>query len=132
MNLLWYSIGGFFAGLTASMGLGGGFILLILLTFFTTLGTLESQLLNLTFFLPISAVSVFLHWKHKLIEKEIVKKSILYGIIGVIIGLILSQFLPEQLLRKLFGAFVLLIGTKELLHRKNSPQHCSKKTADSQ
>jgi len=50
MNPLFLALVGFFSGLTASMGLGGGFVLLICFSLFTELPQLENQLMNLTFF----------------------------------------------------------------------------------
>lgn len=43
-------------GITASMGLGGGFILVIYLTVFKKMAQLEAQGVNLLFFLPIAGV----------------------------------------------------------------------------
>ena len=45
------------SGVTASMGLGGGFVLLIYLTAFANVPQMEAQLINLIFFLPIGALS---------------------------------------------------------------------------
>lgn len=107
-----------FSGVTASMGLGGGFILLIYLTFFTAIPQLESQLMNLIFFIPISILSIILHLRNHLIEKKVLLQSIIMGILGVILGSFLSAFVPEELLSKLFGGFILLVGIKELFHKK--------------
>lgn len=118
MNILWLCIAGFFSGVTASMGLGGGFILLIYLTFFAAIPQLESQLMNLIFFIPISILSIILHLRNHLIEKKVLLQSIIMGILGVILGSFLSAFVPEELLSKLFGGFILLVGIKELFHKK--------------
>lgn len=118
MNRLLFLLVGLLSGITASMGLGGGFILLLSLTLFTALPQREAQLLNLLFFLPIALFSFLLHLKHGLIEKSVLKQSILWGLLGVIAGSILSGFCREEWLAKLFGGLVLLIGCKELFHRK--------------
>jgi uncharacterized membrane protein YfcA len=118
MNHVILAVAGFLSGLTASMGLGGGFVLLVYLTLFTSLPQKEAQLINLVFFLPIALLSVFLHLKHHLIEKDVLKKAILWGLIGVIAGVLLSVWIKEELLSKLFGALVLLVGMRELFHKK--------------
>lgn len=118
MNTVLLLFAGLLSGITASMGLGGGFILLLYLTLFTSLPQREAQLMNLIFFLPIAILSVCLHLKHKLIEKSVLKKAIIWGLLGVIAGSILSSFLKEEWLSKLFGGLVLLMGIKELFHRK--------------
>lgn len=53
----WIIIGivAFLTGITASMGLGGGFILVIYLTIFAQMPQLAAQGVNLIFFLPIAA-----------------------------------------------------------------------------
>lgn len=123
MNAVVLLLVGFLSGITASMGLGGGFILLLYLTVFTALPQREAQLLNLLFFLPIALLSVCLHLKHGFIEKSVLKKAILWGTLGVALGTFLSFWMEEAWLSKLFGGLVLLIGLKELFHRKkkNSP-----------
>lgn len=118
MSGLMLSAAGFLSGAAASMGLGGGFVLLVFLSFFTGFSPLENQLINLLFFLPISLLSVLLHSKNRLIEKGILPRAVLFGLVGVAAGLLLSRFLPQELLRRLFGALVIFVGAKELFHRK--------------
>jgi uncharacterized membrane protein YfcA len=119
MNPLFLALVGFFSGLTASMGLGGGFVLLICFSLFTELPQLENQLMNLIFFLPIALFSVILHAKHRLIDKQVVWKAVLAGIAGVLIGTLLSQWLEEALLSKLFGALIVLVGLRELFYKES-------------
>lgn len=102
------------SGIAASMGFGGGFLLLLYLSFFTSLSTSESSLLNLLFFLPIALLSVLLHAKHRLIEKPVVARAVWSGIVGVALGFLVLPFLPQALLSKLFGALTLLVGLREL------------------
>ncbi|WP_077534635.1 sulfite exporter TauE/SafE family protein [Massiliimalia massiliensis] len=119
MDIVVLALAGLLSGICASMGLGGGFVLLVYLTLFTQLSQLDAQLTNLVFFLPIAVLSVILHLKNQLIEKKVLLKAIVVGIIGVLIGGFLSGVIEEELLSKLFGGFILLIGLKELFHRKS-------------
>ena len=119
MDIVVLALAGLLSGICASMGLGGGFVLLVYLTLFTQLSQLDAQLTNLVFFLPIAVLSVILHLKNPLIEKKVLLKAIVVGIIGVLIGGFLSGVIEEELLSKLFGGFILLIGLKELFHRKS-------------
>jgi len=111
-------IAGFLSGLTASMGLGGGFILIIYLTFF---GKVDSQSaaggINLLFFLPIAFVSVLIHLKNKLIEKNILLVTAAAGIVGVGAGVLLLGFLDEKMLRKLFAVLLITVGLRETFHK---------------
>ena len=54
-------LAGFFSGLTASMGLGGGFVLMIFLTVFKGYNQIYSQAINLMFFIPIAIFSINLN-----------------------------------------------------------------------
>lgn len=116
MNLLI----GFLAGLIASMGLGGGFVMIIYLTVFSQCPQLEAQGANLLFFLPIALLSMFLHTRSGLIDWRRIPFAAAAGIVGALIGTFLGAALDESLLRKLFAALLLITGLRELFHaRKN-------------
>ena len=109
-------------GITASMGLGGGFILVIYLTVFKKMAQLEAQGINLLFFLPIAAFSLIFHAKNHLIEKKVLLPSILPEIAGVFLGVFFARAIGSDLLRKIFAGFVLLVGVREIfsaLRKKN-------------
>lgn len=118
MDTIVLIIAGLLSGVCASMGLGGGFVLLVYLTLFTEIPQKEAQLTNLLFFLPIAVLSVILHLKNRLIDKKVLLKAILLGIVGVCIGAFCTRFIDEKWLSKCFGGFILLIGLKELFHKK--------------
>lgn len=115
MELSLVSIAAVFASsAVAAMGLGGGTVLLLYLSFFSSLSQPQMQSLNLLLFLPAAALSLFFHRKNGLIDTAILKPCILGGIIGGIGGSMLSNNLDPQLLRKAFAVFLLLIGLREL------------------
>ena len=105
---------GFATGVIASMGLGGGFVLMIWLTVFAQVGQREAQGINLLFFLPIALISLIIHIRGGLINKELLKKYLLGGIIGALLGSLAMQSVPTELLRKLFAMFLLSFGIREL------------------
>lgn len=109
---------GLLSGLTASLGIGGGFVLLIYLTAIETVAQREAQLINLIFFLPIGLLSVLLHLRNKLIVKEAVVKSVIGGVFGVLVGVYVATLLPNALISKAFALFVLAVGIKELLPKR--------------
>ena len=109
---------GFLTGIAASMGLGGGFILIIYLTVFGGLEQAAAQGVNLLFFLPIALFSAVIHTRHKLIEWKIVPFSALAGIIGAAVGSFLSFVIDEKVLRMLFAGLILMVGLKELFYKE--------------
>lgn len=105
------------SGVTASMGLGGGFVLLIYLTAFANVPQMEAQLINLIFFLPIGALSLWFHKKNNLVVKQAILPSILTGVVGVAGGVTVAKFLGDVNLSKVFAVFLFLIGIKELFFK---------------
>lgn len=120
----WIMIGivALLTGITASMGLGGGFILVIYLTIFAQMPQLAAQGINLVFFLPIAAVSLFFHVKNKMIEKSVILPSVLLGAVGVLIGVWAATALGSEWLSKIFAGFVLLVGVRELVMAFKKPK----------
>lgn len=118
----------FLSSTLGAMGLGGGSLLMLYLLFFTELPQLEAQLLNLFLFLPTAAAAAFLHNKNQLLDKNLLKKMLLFGFVGSIIGSFLGSTLEEALLRKLFSAFLFWMSLREFHslwkegHQKNPPQ----------
>ena len=117
---------GFLSGTIASMGLGGGFVLLIWLTLFQDIPQRTAQGINLLFFLPIALISVIMHLRAGLIDKKLVLSLIPGGIIGAVLGTLGSQVIGNDLLRKLYALFLLAFGLRELFRKApagdNKPQ----------
>ena len=108
---------GFLSGVIASMGLGGGFVLLIWLTLFQELPQRTAQGINLLFFLPVALISVIMHLRSGLIDKKLVLSLIPGGIIGAVLGTLGSQAVGNELLRKLYALFLLAFGLRELFRK---------------
>lgn len=110
---------GFLSGIAASMGFGGGFILIIYLTVFAGADQLTAQGINLLFFLPTALLSLIIHWKNRLIEWKLLPLLILTGVGGALLGSWISSNIEVGLLRKLFASLLIFVGIKEIFHRKN-------------
>lgn len=104
----------FLTGITASLGLGGGFILVVYLTIFTQTAQLQAQGINLLFFIPIAVLSLVIHVKNGFIEKKVLPACILFSVIGAVIGVSVTGMISSDLLSKLFAAFIFIIGLKEI------------------
>lgn len=121
MNYLNF-LAAFLTGIFAAMGIGGGMILIIYLTFFADMPQLSAQGVNLLYFIPIALFSVILHSKNKLIEWKKIIPSLILGIIFAVIGAYSAEYIGSELLQKLFGAFIVVVGIKEIFGGiKNSP-----------
>ncbi len=111
---------GFLTGVLASMGLGGGFILVVWLTIFEDFPQRAAQGVNLLFFLPIALISLIFHLKNDLIDKAMVKKLALGGLLGAVLGTYGAQLIDNGALRKLFALFLLAFGLRELFAKKTA------------
>ncbi len=118
---------GFVTGAIASMGLGGGFVLVIWLTAFAGVEQKAAQGVNLLFFLPIALLSLIIHLKGGLVDKSLVKKYLVGGIAGAVLGTFASNIIAGELLRKLFALFLLAFGVKELFSAKASDKQTVEK-----
>ena len=105
------------AGAAASMGVGGGAVLLLYLTAFAGVGQLAAQGINLIFFLPIAVIAVFIHAKSGLINFKSAVICIVFGLPGIFAGLWLAHAVSEALLGKLFAGLLLVVGLRELFAR---------------
>lgn len=107
----------FLTGIFASMGLGGGMVLIVYLTVFAGFSQLVAQGINLVFFIPIAIISLVLHTKNKLVEWKKAVPTVLWGTAAVIISAWLANRIEQSLLSKAFGIFLILMGLKELFFK---------------
>lgn len=114
----WLFTAAFFTGIFASLGLGGGMILILYMTIFAGFSQLEAQGINLIFFIPIAILSLIMHTKNKLVKWKKVLPAILCGTAAAVLGCVLARRLGSEYLTKIFAVFVLLTGIKELFSGK--------------
>ncbi|MDF2672658.1 MAG: hypothetical protein K0R09_923 [Clostridiales bacterium] len=105
------------------MGIGGGTILIPALTIFLKTPQHIAQSVNLLSFVPTAIVAIISHIKQGNIEKNITFKLILGGVLGAVIGSYFAIRLPGNILRRLFGGFLLIMGIYEVCCKKR----CNKK-----
>ncbi len=109
-NLLW----GFVSGIAAGMGLGGGTVLLIYLTLLEDMPQLKAQGINILVFVPTAAVAVIIYT----LKKKIAWKRVLImaplGILGSFGGAYLLRILPSELLSKILGGVLMIMGAVRL------------------
>lgn len=105
---------GIIAGIVASLGMGGGTILILLLSMFTEFNQHIAQGTNLIFFIPTAITAGIINNKRKLVDKKLVVKYSILGGIGAIVGAYLASFINSESLKKYFGYFLLLIAFYEI------------------
>lgn len=118
---------GFCAGIIGGMGIGGGTILIPSLVFLAGTQQHIAQSVNLISFIPTAIVAILIHLKHKSIEKELVLKLILMGIIGALAGSFVAVSLNGYILKKIFAGFLFIMGMYEIFSKKNIKRKINKK-----
>lgn len=116
---------GLLSGIAASMGFGGGFVLIIYLTVFLNVNQIAAQGVNLLFFLPIALVSLIIHQKNGLIKWKVLLKLIPGGILGILLGTVISSNIDVGFLQKLFAGLLIFVGFKEVFH-KSADKKCDR------
>lgn len=105
---------GIVSGIVSGTGMGGGTILIFLLTFILGMEQHIAQATNLIFFIPTSIVAILVNLKNKNIDIKTGTLISLYGIIGAIIGANISLKMDVNILKKSFGIFLAIIAMHEI------------------
>jgi uncharacterized membrane protein YfcA len=100
MNTIWFLIAGLLSGVVAGMGMGGGTLLIPILTIFLSVEQHLAQGINLVVFLPMSLVALIIHCKNKLVDFRVGVPIMLSGIVASIGGSILAVKLNNDVLRR--------------------------------
>ena len=92
------------------MGMGGGTLLIPILTLLLGVSQHVAQGVNMIAFLPGAIVAILIHKKSGRIEMKKGTPLLLLGFLGAIGGALAATFLDAHLLRKGFGAFLILLA----------------------
>lgn len=108
---------GTLTGILSGWGGGGGTLLLLYLVSIAGMPQAAAQGINLLYFLPCSAAALYGHWKHRYLERRVLLPAILAGVLTTTAGAFLATAIETALLKRLFGAFLLVSGIRELFRR---------------
>ncbi|MCL2373002.1 MAG: sulfite exporter TauE/SafE family protein [Defluviitaleaceae bacterium] len=111
--MIWYIAAGLAAGVVSGMGIGGGAILIPVLTLFLGMGQQEAQHINLLYFIPTAIFALRIHKKNNKIEKKGLLPLILWGMLGATCGALIAVKIDANWLRKAFAIFLLCMATYE-------------------
>lgn len=115
MEWLYFILAGLASGVIGGMGMGGGTLLIPILTILLNIGQRTAQGLNLLVFLPMSIVALVIHMKNKLVDFKVGLIIMASGIVTSVLGSILALNLSNEVLQKFFGGFLLLVGLWQII-----------------
>lgn len=110
-------IAGTLAGiLSGALGIGGGLIVVPTLVLFLGLTQHEAQGTSLFFMLPpIGLLGAYNYYRSGHVNIKYALVLILVFFIGSYLGSVISIHLPEKILKKMFGMFMLIAGIRMMV-----------------
>lgn len=118
--MLFYILAGLVFGLIGSMGLGGGVILIPILTLLFSLPQHAAQAANLITYLPMAAFALFLHGKNGQLRLKRILFMLPFGLLGGALGAYLAAITEADFLRKIFGGFLIFTALNQFLHSRRN------------
>lgn len=118
MNWMIAVLIGALTGVLSGFGVGGGTLLLLWMTAVQGLQQVQAGGVNLLYFITCALPAIFGHIKNGLIEGQAVLWCTLAGVPACIAASFLAAGMDTELLRRFFGAFILVIGVKELFYKQ--------------
>lgn len=104
-------------GILAGLGLGGGSLLLLWLTSVLSMDYAAARTLNLLFFLPAAGITCLFRIHKGSLPLRKILPSILAGCLLAGTFSYIGRNMELSILRKLFGAFLIATGLRELFYR---------------
>ncbi len=99
--------------ISGSIGVGGGIVVVPALVFIMGFSQHDAQGTSLAFMLPpIGILAAYNYYKSGYVNWKFALIIILAFVIGAYVGSLISVNIPDKILRKIFGIFMLLIAAK--------------------
>lgn len=124
--MMWVVLVGFCSGIISGMGIGGGTILIPALLFLTDITQQQAQGVNLIYFIPTAITALITHQKKGTLDWKMAKPLAIMGLAGAAAGAFLAASLESEVLRKIFGGFLFLMGLSEIFKKKKEKKHAER------
>ena len=115
IDWIYLPLAGIISGVFGGMGMGGGTLLIPILTIFLGFAQKNAQAINLLVFIPMSIISIIIHMKNKLVDFRVGIPIMIIGIIFSIVGSLLASSISNELLKKIFGVFLIVVGLNQAI-----------------
>ncbi len=115
LTIILYAGLGFVSGIFGGLGMGGGTLLIPLLSLLLGLDQKLCQGINLVSFLVMALFSLLIHYKNGFIETKGIWYIILSGLFFSLGGALLASVVPSEILRISFGVFLCILSIIEFI-----------------
>ena len=106
------------AGVISAWGVGGGTLLLVVMTLLLGVDQRTAQGINLLFFRPTAAGAWWCHWKNGCLDRPTLRAAVPAAVLLGISGAWVATAVDVELLCRPFGVYLLLSGVSLLWPRK--------------
>lgn len=106
-------LAGIAAGALGGMGMGGGTILIPVLTIFFGAEQKQAQAINLVAFIPMAIASLIVHVKNKRVETNGILWIIIPATVLSLAGSLVAQAINGEILKRIFGGFLLFLSVAQ-------------------
>ena len=113
MEIVWLIIFGLIGGIFGGMGMGGGTVIIPLVTIFLGFGQKLAQGYNLYAFLIMAVFALYIHIKNKMVDLKSIIVLVISGVIFCIGGALLTKTIESEILRYIFAGFLILLSLYE-------------------
>ena len=104
-------------GFLAGLGIGGGSLLVLWLSFVVGMDPITVRGINLLFFIPSALIAICFRWKQGSICWKKIIPAMIAGCVSALLFSWLGSLFDMAMLKKLFGIILILTGIKELFYR---------------
>ena len=104
-------------GFLAGLGVGGGSLLILWLTFVLGIQQEIARSINLLFFIPSALIACIFRWHQGSLKLKSILPAVLAGCLSAGLMSWAGNYINTVIVKKLFGLLLIGIGIKELLYR---------------
>lgn len=114
LNFVMAVLAGLVCGVLSGFGIGGGSLLMVWMTAVLSMEQKAAQGINLLYFLPTAVCALIFHIKNRQVCWRAVLPAALAGCAAAVPGALLAAQIEMDLLRRLFGGFLIAVGLVEI------------------
>ena len=115
MIYFFYVLAGVVSGIFGGLGMGGGTLLIPILTIFLNFDQKLAQGINLISFLVMALFSLYIHHKNGYIATKHIFYIIIPGVLFSVLGAFLMSFTSSKFLKIIFGVFLIILSIVEFI-----------------
>lgn len=112
------ALAGFATGILSAWGIGGGTLLLLVMTLFLGVEQTQAQGINLLYFLPTALTSLLGHARAGYLDRTLLRTAIPIAVPAALAAAWLATRVDTAVLRRPFGLFLLWAGARMLQNKK--------------